>query len=132
LEEVADVALVGGDHAFDEGPAGTGAAGDEDLSVEAGGDGLDVRDGGEVGHEGTPVADAVAGGAHEVDVGGGADEAVLQIAAHTVGDGQGDDEGGYAGGYSDDGDDGDEADDCLAASGAEIAGGNEEFEAHNA
>ncbi len=84
----------------------------------------------EAGEERAPVADAVAGDAHEFDVGGGADEALLEVAAHAVGDGEGDDEGGYAGGYAEDGDRGDDADDGLAAFGPEVTGGDEEFEPH--
>jgi len=130
LEEVADFAFVCGDDAFDEGAAGAGTAGDEDLTVEAGGDGLDVRHLGELSDEGTPIPDAVAGGAHEFDVGGGADKPLLEVAAHAVGDGEGDDEGSDSGGDANDGDCGDEANDGLTAAGTEVAGGDEEFETH--
>ena len=134
LEEFADGAFVGGEDAFDEDAAGAGAVGDEDLAVEAGGYGADVWGGGEAGHEGTPVADAVAGRAHEFDVGGGADESLLEVAAHAVGDGKRDDEGGDAGGDTGEGNRGDEADDALAAAltaaRAEVTRGNEKFKAH--
>ena len=67
-------------------------------------------------------------------MGGGADETLLQVAAHTVRDGERDDEGGHTGGDADDGDCGDKAYDtagtALAAACAEVAGGDEEFEAH--
>jgi hypothetical protein len=73
---------------------------------------------------------------HEFDVRGGADEALLQVAAHAIGDGQRDDERSDAGGDSEDGDGGDEADHfmaaCagLAAASTQIAGGDEELKAH--
>ena len=59
-----------------------------------------------------------------------ADKALLQIAAHSVGDGECEDERGHASGYSGDGDGSDHADDGLPAAGAEIARGDEEFKAH--
>src|ERR1700742_2185875 len=77
LEEVAYAELVVGEDALDEGAARAGAAGDEDLAVEAGSSGDDVRLGGEALEEWTPVPDAVACGAHELHVGEGTDEALL-------------------------------------------------------
>ena len=74
-------------------------------------------------------ADAVAGDAQKLDVGGGADEAILEVAAHAVGDRQRDDQRGYAGSNAEDGDRGDQAHDGLAPAGAKVAGGDEEFEA---
>ena len=130
LEEVAYGALLGGDDAFDEGSAAAWAARDKDLAVEAGGGGGNVREGAETGEQGAPVADAVAGDAHEVDVGGGAEEAFLEVAAHAVGDGERDDERGDAGCDAEDADGGDDADYGLAALGAEITRGNEELETH--
>ena len=136
LEEVADAELVVGEDALDEGAAGARAAGDEDLSVEAGGDGDDVRLGGEVLHERTPVADAVACGAHELHVGEGADEALLEVPAHAVGDGQGDDERGDSGGDAEDGDHGYHSYDSVAAgarltaASSEITGRDEELKSH--
>ena len=135
LEEVADAELVVGEDALDEGAAGAGAAGDEDLSVEAGGGGDDVGLGGEALEERTPVADAVACGAHELDVGEGADEALLEVAAHAVGDGEGDDERGDSGGDAEDGDSGDDSDSvaaraCLTAASSEVTGRDEELKSH--
>ena len=104
------------------------------MSVEAGSYGEDVRGFFEACEQGTPVADAIACGAEEFDVGLGADETVLHVTAHAVGDGERDDEGRDAGGDSDDGDGGDEADDAATArggfalAGTEVAGGDEEFE----
>jgi len=77
-----------------------------------------------------PVLDAVVGDAEQADVGSGADETLLQVLAETVVDGEGDDEGGDAGGDADHGDRGDDADEGLAAFGAQVASGDEEFEAH--
>jgi antitoxin (DNA-binding transcriptional repressor) of toxin-antitoxin stability system len=73
--------------------------------------------------QGAPVADAVALDAHELHMSAGAEEAVLQVALHAVGDGEGDDEGGDSGGDSGDGDGGDDADHGLAALGLEVTRG---------
>ena len=73
VEDVGDGALVGGDDAVDERAAGACAARDEDLFVEAGSGGGDMGQGAQAGEQRTPVADAVAGDAHEHDVRGGAD-----------------------------------------------------------
>jgi hypothetical protein len=54
----------------------------------------------------------------------------LQVLPEAVVDGEGDDEGSYTRGYSEDRDAGDYADEGLAAFSTEIAGGDEEFEAH--
>jgi hypothetical protein len=130
LEEVADAEFVVGEDALDEGAAGAGAAGDEDLTVEAGSGSDDVRLLGEVLEERTPVADAVAGGAHEFYVGEGADEALLEVAAHAVGDGEGDDERGDSGGDAEDGDPSHQTDDCLTASSSKVTGRDEELKSH--
>jgi hypothetical protein len=45
----------------------------------------------------------------------------LQVAAHAIGDGEGDDEGGNAGGYSSDGDGCDYTDNGLPPFGSEVA-----------
>src|ERR1700686_5044779 len=81
-------------------------------------------------HERGPVLDAVVGDALQTDVRRGAQQALLQVLAKAVGDGHRDHEGRYACGYSSDGDTGDDADEGLAALGAQIAGRDEEFEAH--
>ena len=83
-----------------------------------------------LGQQRLPVADAVGFHAQQVDVRRRAEQAVLQVLAKAVVDGQRDDERGDAGRDSDDRDDGDDADDGLAAFGPEIARGNEEFELH--
>ncbi len=54
----------------------------------------------------------------------------MQVLAESVVDGEGDDEGGDSGGDSEDRDGSDDADESLAALGAEVAGRDEEFEAH--
>jgi hypothetical protein len=130
LEQVADGLFFSGDDAVEESAAGARAAGDEDLFVEAGGGGGDVGKLTETSNEGTPVADAVGLDTHELDVGAGAEEAVLNVAAHAIGDGEGDDEGGDSGGDASDGDGGNDTDHGLTAFGAEVAGGEEELEAH--
>ena len=130
LQEVTDLALVCGDDAFDEGSAGAGTARDQYLAVQSRGDCLNVRQGGETVHQWAPVADAVSCSAHEVDVGGGTDQALLQVTPHSVGDRQRDDERSDASCDSDDRDRSDEPDNRLAATRAEIAGGDEEFKTH--
>ena len=130
LEEVADTELVVGEDALDEGTAVAGAAGDEDLTVEAGSSGGDVGLGREALQQRTPVADAVACGVHELHVGEGTDEALLEVAAHAVGDGEGDDERGDSGGDAEDGDYSHQPDDRLTAASAEITGRDEELKSH--
>ena len=63
-------------------------------------------------------------------MGGGADEALLQVLTKAIVDGERHDERSHARGYSDDRDAGDDADKRLSALGAEVAGRDEEFKAH--
>src|SRR4029077_2410875 len=58
------------------------------------------------------------------------EQALLQVLAESVVDGQRDDERCHARSHSDDGDGCDHADDSLPPLGAEIAGGDEEFKGH--
>ena len=85
---------------------------------------------GEAVEQGTPVLDAVALNAQQIDVRGGAQQAVLQVLTESVVDGEGDDERGDSRGHAEDGDGGDDADEGLAALGAEVTRGYEEFEGH--
>ena len=80
--------------------------------------------------ERAPVADAVAGHAHQLHMSRRAQQPVLQIAAHAVGDGEGNDQRSYTGGHAGDGDDRDDAHDRLAALGPQIAHGDKKLEAH--
>ena len=91
-EEVADSALVSGDDACYLSAAGSRAAGDEHLLIEAGRGCGYVRQLAQAIQKRTPVADAVGGDPHELDVSGRADEALLEVALHAVGDGKGDDQ----------------------------------------
>ncbi len=77
-----------------------------------------------------PILDAVVGYAQKADMRGGPDEALLQVLAKAVVDGESDDERSHARGYSDDRNAGDDADESLAALGAQVAGRDEEFKAH--
>ncbi len=61
---------------------------------------------------------------------GRAKEALLEVLAESVVDGESDDERGDAGSDADDRDAGDDPDESLAALGAEVTGCDEEFEAH--
>ena len=130
LQEVGDGALVGWDDAVDERAGALGVARDEDLFVEAGSGGGDVRQSAQAREQRTPVADAVAGDAHQQDVRSGTDEALLQVAAHSVGDGQRNDERGHARSHAYDGDGGDNADHGLSPLGPQIPRRNEEFKSH--
>ena len=129
-QDLADIAFIRGDDAFNKCVAFAGATRDYDLLVEVGGRGDNVGKLGEACEQRLPVADAVVFYAHELDVGTGVDEAVLQVAAHAVGDGEGDDERGNSGGNSGDGDSGDYTDDGLSPFGFEISGRHEEFKSH--
>jgi hypothetical protein len=77
-----------------------------------------------------PVGDSIGLNAHEADVRGGTEKALLKILTESVVDGQRDDERCDTGGDSNDGDGGDDADDSLAAFGSKISCGDEKFEAH--
>ncbi len=130
VEEVAYFSFVGGDHAFEDGAAGAGSAGDEDLLENCGSGGYYVRLFGEASEKRRPIFDAIVGDAEEADVGGGSDEALLQILAKAVVDGEGDDERGYAGGDPNDRNAGDDADEGLPSFCSQVSGCDEEFEAH--
>jgi hypothetical protein len=64
------------------------------------------------------------------DVRRGAEQSLLEVLAKSVGDGHGDHERGDAGGDAGDGDAGDDADEGLSSFCAQVAGRDEEFEAH--
>ena len=61
---------------------------------------------------------------------GRAQQAVLQVLTESVVDGKSDYQRCHSGGDSGNGDPGNDANDSLAALGAQITGGDEEFEAH--
>jgi hypothetical protein len=113
VQDRADLALVLRDDAFQDAALRAGAAGDQHLLVDGGSSGDDVRLFFQTREQRLPVADSVALNAQQIDVRGRAQQAVLQVLAKAVVDGQRDDERGHAGRHSDDGDDGDDADDGL-------------------
>ena len=80
----------------------------------------------------TPVANAVGLDAHQLDVRGGAQQPVLQVAAHAVGDGESDDQRGHACGYAGDGDGGDHAHHGLPPLGFQVARRQKKFKSHRA
>ena len=112
------------------GPGGAGAAGNQNLLVERGRNGADVRLLLHARQQLGPVADAIGLHAHEVHVSGGAQQALLQILAESVVDGQRDDERSHAGGHANHRNRGNHADDGLAALGPQVAAGNEKLELH--
>ncbi len=128
---VADLALVGGDDAFQDRALGPCAARDQNLFVDGGRSGnhmgllLQARE------QCLPVADAVAFDTQQIDVRGGTEQPVLQVLTKSVVDGQRDDERSHASRHSNDGDDGDDADDSLSPLGPQVARGYEEFELHS-
>ena len=81
-------------------------------------------------HERGPVLDAVVGNALQADVRRGTQQPLLQVLTKAVGDGHGDHQGGHACGDSGDGNTGNDADEGLAAFGAQVAGRDEKFEVH--
>src|SRR5579863_6766517 len=83
-------------------------------------------------HQRRPILDAVIGDPLEANVRSRTEKTLLQILTESVVDGEGDDERSHSGGDSDDGDTGDDPDECLTALGAEIAGRDKEFESHEA
>ena len=127
-----DGQFVAGYDTFDESVAGAGASSDHHLFVKFRGGGNDVGKLREFFDEGAPIADAIVLGAHELDVGAGVDKAILQIAAHAVGDGESDDESGDSGGDSGDGNGRDDADDGLAPFGFQVPSRHIELKSHRA
>ena len=77
-----------------------------------------------------PVADAIAFDAQQVDVRSRTEQALLQVLAKSVVDGQRDDERSDARRDSDNGDDGDDPNDGLAPFGPQITRRDKEFELH--
>ena len=78
----------------------------------------------------TPLSNAIALRALQADVSGGCEQAVLQVLAKAVGDGEGDDTRRDSGGHSDDGDDGDHSNYGLTALGSQVPPRNEELKGH--
>jgi hypothetical protein len=85
---------------------------------------------GEAIQESGPVFNAIVGDALQADIGGRAEQPLLQVLPKSIVDSEGDHERSHAGGNSSDGDCGDNANESLAPLGAEIAAGDKQFEAH--
>jgi hypothetical protein len=130
LQKVANFAFVLRNNALDERAARARPARDEHLSIKPRRDGLHMGNRGEPRHQRTPVADAVPGRTHQVDMGCGADEAFLQVAAHAVGNSERDDQRGDSRRDADDGDSRDESDDSLPTAGAQVPGGDKKLKTH--
>ena len=96
IQQIADFALVARDHAFKHGAARPRTARDQDLFEDCRSGGDHMRLLREPIHERGPVLDAVVGNALQADVGGGAQQALLQVLAKAVGDGHRDHERGDA------------------------------------
>jgi hypothetical protein len=82
--------------------------------------------------ERAPVADAIAGNPHQLHVSRGTQQPVLQIAAHTVSNGEGDNQRCDTRRHTDDRNHGDHANDRLAALRSQVAHGDKKLEAHRA
>src|ERR1051326_6778850 len=78
--------------------------------------------------QGLPIADSARVHALQVHMSYSAEKTILELLAKPVIDGQCNDERGHASPRADEGDDGDYADDGLAALGAQIPGRNKELE----
>ncbi len=103
---------------------------DGDLTIEPRRDANDVRNAAEFRKERLPILDAEFGVTFEdADVRGGAEQAGLQRALETVVDGKRDDERCHTGGDSENGDDGDDRDNCLLALRPKVTKRDHPFEA---
>ena len=80
--------------------------------------------------KGTPIFDAIALDAKEIDVRRGAEKTILQILPKTIVDGEGDDQRCNSSSHSENGNHRDEAHDGLASFSAQVTGGDEKFETH--
>ncbi len=129
-QQIAHAALLLRDDALNQSAAGASAAGDEDLFIESWCSRLYVGQLLQPRSQRPPVADAVAGNAHQLHVRRRAQQPVLQITAHAVGNGEGNDQRSDACRHTDYGDHGDHAHDRLAALRSQVAHGDKKFEAH--
>lgn len=80
--------------------------------------------------QGPPVANSVPLRTLQADVRRGCEQAILQVLAKAIGDGESNDERRDTGRHSDYGDRCDNAYNRLATFGAQVARGNEELEGH--
>ena len=130
IQQVSDLPLIARDHSLEHRTARPRSARDQDLLENRGSGGDHMRLFGEPIHQRRPVLDAVVGNALQADVGSGAQQALLQVLAKAIGDRHRDYERGHARGNANDGNAGDDADEGLPSFGAQVAGRDEEFEAH--
>ena len=130
VQKIADGALLGRNDALDEREARARTTRDQNLPVEA------RSCGGNVGHlsqtieQRTPVADAVSFDAHQLHVSGGAEQLFLEVAAHTVGNCQSDNQRGNSGCDACYGDGRDNADHGLPPLCSQVPCRQKEFESH--
>ena len=130
IQKIADSPLLRGNHALEHSAPRTRPAGNENLLVDGRGSSDDVRLRAQALLEVSPILDAVTLHAQEIDVGSRPEQAVLQVLAKAVVDSQRNDERSHARSDAQNGNDRDQADNGLAPFGTEVAGGDEEFEAH--
>ena len=128
--QIADPTFVLGQDAFDQSTAVACAACHQDLLVETGRGGHNVRNLAQTLEQRPPVAYALRACLHELYVGRGVYQAILQVALHAVGDGECDDQRGNTGSHTGNRNACDHTDYGLTAFGAQIACGKKEFEAH--
>jgi hypothetical protein len=131
-QQIAHAAFLVRDDALNQHATGPSTARDEDLLVQPGRSRPDVGQLLEPRSQRTPVADAIARNPHQLHVSRGAQQPVLQIATHAIGDGQGNDQGRDTRRHTDDGNHGNYAHDRLAALRPQVAHGDKKFEAHRA
>ena len=86
---------------------------DKDLLVKTRRSCRNVRNRADLSQHVSPIVDTEAIDRHQLNVRAGADQTVLQISPHTVGDGQSNNERGHTGSHARNRDDGDHADDGL-------------------
>ena len=129
-QQIAHAAFLLRNDAFDHRTTGASAARDQDLFVQPRRSRLYVGQLLQPRSQRTPVADAIAGNAHQLHVRCGAQQPVLQIATHAIGNGQGNDQRSHACRHTDNGNHGDHAHDRLAALRSQVAHGDKKFEAH--
>ena len=129
-EQVADRPLIVGQDAFDQRAAIARAAGHQHLLVQAGRGGDDVRHLAQTRQQRPPIGDAAPIHLHQLHVRAGAEQLVLQVAPHAVGDGESDDERGHARGDAGDGDGRDDADHGLPPLGFQVPRRDIKLESH--
>ena len=130
VEKSADVALVRGDHSFKHRAARPWTTGDQHLLKYRWSGGHHMRLPAKALEKWLPVPNTVILYTDQINVGGGTEQAVLQVLTKTIVDGESDHQRGNPGSDPSYGNTGDDADHGLPAFRPEISRSDKKFETH--